>query len=55
MELAALLVLAEELAVPLVLVEEQAEPLVLPEELAELEVTQVLAILVVVQVHFQQL
>ena len=51
-ELAALLVHSVELAAALVLVEEQAVPLVLPEELAELEVTQALAVLVVVQVHF---
>ena len=51
-ELAALLVHSVELAAALVLVEEQAVPLVLPEELAELEVTQALAVLVVVQAHF---
>ena len=51
-ELAALLVHSVELAAPLVLVQEQAVPLVLAEELAELEVTQALAVLVVVQAHF---
>ena len=51
-ELAALLVHSVELAAPLVLDEGQAVLLVLAEELAELEVTQVLAVLVVVQVHF---
>ena len=51
-ELAAPLVLVQEQAVPLVLAEELAAPLVLAEELAELEVTQALAVLVVVQAHF---